>query len=97
MKRARPPAPPAAPPNTLNRFAVGAGGEFFGTVPGQIVILNLPLNARRSDQVEGTAMPHWPVPAPLTADEAINLAAWLVALSGKRAEFLELLEAVMRT
>ena len=80
-------------PNTMNKFLVGAGvGERAG-----IVILNLPLLARRGDLQPGAGMPEWPALAPLTADEAINLAAWLVAVSGKRAEFLRLLKAVEAT
>lgn len=96
-----PPAPPGptvrAPlsaPATLNRFAVGVGET-------GIVILNLPLQARRGDLVEGGAarmarMPEWPAVAPLSRAEAHNLAAWLVALAGDRKGFLRLLDAVER-
>jgi hypothetical protein len=74
------------PPNTLNKFLVGALAD-------QVVILNLPLTARRGMG----EMPDYPVPAPLTPDEALSLAAWLVAITGRRADFDRLLDAIERT
>jgi len=84
---------PDAIPNTLNRFAVGVTGK------GLIAILNAPLQARRRDfvEVEDAGMPEWPAVAPLTAPEALNLAAWLVAVTGRRAEFNALLDAIEKT
>jgi hypothetical protein len=91
---------PLTAPDTINRFMVGAN------VAGQIVILNLPMGVRATVTTpavdhEGTpvmpALPEWPAVGPLTAEEAINLAAWLVAVSGKRAEFVRLLAAVEST
>lgn len=81
---------PLSKPSTLNRFAVGAA-------EAGIVILNLPLQNRRGDLVDGHGMPDWPAPAPLSRAEAHNLAAWLVALAGDRKGFLRLLDAVERT
>lgn len=75
-------------------------------VGGQIVILNLPLGVGATvttPAVDGRgnpvapALPRWPAVGPLTASEAINLAAWLVAVSGRKPEFLELLAAVEKT
>jgi len=37
------------------------------------------------------------VPAPLTKSEALTLAAWLVAVTGERAVFLEMLDAIEAT
>jgi len=80
-------------PATLNKFAVGVAGD------GSIVILNAPLQARRRDfvEVEDAGMPEWPAVAPLTVSEALNLAAWLVAVTGRRAEFNALLDAIEKT
>lgn len=91
---------PLTAPNTLNRFMVGS------SVNGQIVILNLPMGVEAGVTTpavdhEGTtvapALPRWPAVGPINSDEAINLAAWLVAVSGRRAEFLLLLDAVEKT
>jgi hypothetical protein len=60
-----------------------------------VEILNLPLKARTENG--GGALPLWPAPAPLRLDEAINLAAWIVAMTGRRAEFLRLLEEIERS
>jgi hypothetical protein len=92
-------APTPDAPNTLNRFAVGVNGD------GWIVILNLPLLARLAPapaedhhgRPVSPALPEWPAVAPLAHPEALNLAAWLVAVSGQRAVFLRLLDAVERT
>jgi hypothetical protein len=72
----------------FNKFIVGAemGGD-------AIVILNLPITHRRGRG----SMPDFPVPAPLTKSEALTLAAWLVAVTGERAVFLEMLDAIEAT
>lgn len=77
---------------TLNKFCVGSHAA-------QIAIANLPIAARwRADQIEiAPPLPEWPGVALLTSDEALNLAAWLVAVTGRRREFLELLEAIEKT
>ena len=78
----------------LNKFAVGVAGD------GTIVILNAPLQARaaRSRQlVRAAGLTEWPAVAPMTVAEALNLAAWLVAVSGRRADFDQLLDAIERT
>jgi hypothetical protein len=84
---------PEVLPDTLNKFCVGA------SIDGRIAILNVPLQARQlatgTDAID--SMPLWPAVAPLTASEALNLAAWLVAVTGRRAEFLRLLDAVEAT
>jgi hypothetical protein len=76
--------------DTINKFAVG------GAANGTIVVLNAPLQARR--RVMGTnamdTMPEWPAIAPLTVSDALNLAAWLVAVTGRRDEFGQLLDAI---
>lgn len=73
---ARPwPPSPNVTRNTINKFAVAGQGK-------EIVILNLPIVAALR---EGGDMPAWPTPAPLTKGEALNLAAWLVAITGERA------------
>lgn len=74
------------PLDTFNKFMVGAGH-------GGIVILNLPLQARG----QRNSMPGWPAAGPLTEDEALSLAAWLVACTGKRDRFNEVLDAVLST
>ena len=79
---------PEAIPDTFNKFAVG------GTTDGGIVILNAPLQAMHRP---GAGLPDWPAIAPLSAAEALNLAAYIVAVSGRRAEFLALLDAIERT
>jgi hypothetical protein len=71
----------------MNKFLVGALAD-------SVVILNLPITHRRN---EAMGMSEWPVPAPLTPDEALNLAAYLVAATGQRAKFLELLHAIENT
>ncbi len=72
---------------TFNKFGVDVDDA------GAIVIGNAPLQARRRP---GAEMPDWPAVAPLSPDEAINLAAWLVAKAGAdRARFLELLDLVV--
>jgi hypothetical protein len=78
---------------TLNKFAVGAAAN------GTIVICNAPLQARRRDVLDdgSLSMPEWPAVAPLTVSEALNLAAWLVAVTGRREEFNRLLDAIERT
>ena len=77
--------------DTINKFAVG------GAANGTIVVLNAPLQARR--RVMGTnamdTMPEWPAIAPLTVSDALNLAAWLVAVTGRRDEFQQLLDAIV--
>ena len=73
--------------DTLNKFCVAVKGD-------HVLILNLPLSYYRS---EGSIMPEFPVSAPLTHEEALSLAAWLVAVTGKRERFLELLHAVENT
>ena len=79
-------------PDTLNKFVVGSAAN------GTIVILNPPLQARRrAAGIAGDTMPEWPAVAPLTVSEALNLAAWLVAVSGRRDEFDRLLEAIQAT
>jgi len=91
---------PLTAPNTINKFLVGARAG-----ADQVVILNLPLQARAQLQLrthdpnldKADELPEWPAVGPLTPDEAINLAAWLVAVSGKKREFLELLAAVEKT
>ena len=72
----------------FNKFVVGAaaGGD-------RIVILNLPITARAGQG----SMPDFPVPAPLSKAEALTLAAWLVAVTGERAVFLEMLAAIEAT
>ena len=75
--------------DSSNKLLVG------GSTDGTIQILNLPMKARTSPG--GGALPLWPAPAPLRPDEAINLAAWLVALSGRRAAFLRLLDEIERS
>ena len=79
--------------DTLNKFAVGVAGD------GRIAILNAPLQCRRRDfvEVEDAGMPEWPAVAPLTASEALNLAAWLVAVTGQRSRFDALLDAIEKT
>lgn len=67
-----------------NKFSVGLEGE-------KVVILNLPLQA----MPEGHAPPggmRWPAPAPLSCDEAIGLAVWLIWVTGHRPMFDVLLD-----
>lgn len=79
--------------DTLNKFGVGVTGD------GKIVVLNPPLQARRL--VTGTdamdTMPAWPAVAPLTVPEALNLAAWLVTVTGRRFQFDVILDEIERT
>jgi hypothetical protein len=57
-----------------NKFAVTVHPS------GQISVLNPPLQARGGVSPSGQdTMPRWPAIAPLSPDEALNLAAWLVA------------------
>ncbi len=80
-----------------NLFLVGAIGvtNSIGTSETRVQILNLPLLARTIPG--GGALPLWPAPAPLSQNEALNLAAWLVAVTGRRADFLRLLDEVEST
>lgn len=72
---------------TVNRFRVCAEGD-------KIEILNLPITSRRGG--EGS-MPDFPVVDALTTDEALNLAAWLVASTGYQgAAFLALVHDIRR-
>lgn len=72
----------------INKFAVAARGK-------EIVILNPPLPARAPER-GGSGLPGWPAVGPFSQDEALNLAAWIVAITGQRDRFLELLEQVER-
>lgn len=56
----------------LNKFLVRPRGD-------EVAIYNLPIGARTRG--EGP-MPGFPVAAPLTCEEAINMAAWLVSVAG---------------
>jgi excisionase family DNA binding protein len=72
---------------TANRFRVCAEGD-------KIEILNLPITSRRGGD---GSMPDFPVVDALTTDEALNLAAWLVAITDRRgAAFLELVHDIRR-
>ncbi len=85
---------PVADVDTLNKFAVGVAGD------GTIVILNAPLQAaaaRSRQLVRAAGLTEWPAVAPLTVSEALNLAAWLVAVTGRRFEFNGILDAIERT
>lgn len=85
---------PVAEADTLNKFAVGVAGD------GSIVILNAPLQAdqaRSKRIVEGAGLSAWPAVAPLSVSEALNLAAWLVAVTGRRFEFDGILDAIEAT
>lgn len=87
-----PPIPPGNPVgvDTLNKFRVGIASD------GTIAVLNPPLQARRL--VPGAnltdTMPEWPAIAPLTVAEALNLAAWIVAVTGRRFEFNSALDEI---
>lgn len=73
--------------DVINKFLVGDQG-------GKVMILNLPLQARPT----APGQFEWPHVGPLERDEALNLAAWLVAITAvDRAEFLRLLDAVEAT
>jgi hypothetical protein len=71
----------------LNKFLVGVQPN------GQIRILNMPLQAR-PEGLEISSLPQWPATAPLTADEALNLAAWLVEATGRRADLDRILDEI---
>ena len=73
--------------DVFNKFAVA--GELRN---GEVVILGLPVQRGPNDAERGYCV------RPLSGEEALNLAGWLVAVSGRsRAEFLELLDAIMST
>lgn len=85
----------------MNKFLVGASADGKA-----ICVLNLPMEYRLADVLKEigilaasspTDVRAWPAPAPFTPDEALNLAAWLVAVTGRRADFLALLDAVQAT
>lgn len=83
-------------PDVLNRFAVSVHSS------GQIVVLNPPLQPREvSTPLDNMRARH--VVAPLSADDALNLAAWLVAVAhvsgggAARAAFDRLLDAILKT
>jgi len=83
-------------PDTLNKFAVAVHSS------GQIAVLNAPLQARDGVQSSGQdSMPRWPAIAPLSTADALNLAAWLVAVArvngATREEFDRLLDAIENT
>jgi len=74
-------------PNVFNKFAVAGGLR-----KDQVVILGLPVQVAPNDPDHGFCV------RPLSPDEALNLAAWLVVGAGRtRSEFLELLDAVQGT
>jgi hypothetical protein len=74
-------------PNVFNKFAVA--GQIRDD---QVLLLGLPVQRAPNDPDRGFCV------RPLSRDEALNLAAWLVAVSGRpRAEFLALLDAIERT
>ena len=78
---------PAERPDTFNKFAVA--GQIR---KDQVLLLGLPVQRAPNDADRGYCV------RPLSPGEALNLAAWLVAVSGRpRAEFLELLDAIERT
>lgn len=73
--------------DTFNKFAVAGNIR-----PGQVVIVGLPVERGPVVHERGFCV------RPLSTDEALNLAAWLVAVSGRpRADFLELLTAIERS
>jgi hypothetical protein len=73
--------------DTFNKFAVAGRIR-----DDQVLLLGLPVQPAPNDPQRGYCV------RPLSPDEALNLAAWLVAVSCRpRAEFLELLDAVERT
>lgn len=74
--------------DTFNKFGVG------GTSDGKIVILNAPLQAMHRP---GAGLPDWPAIAPLSPGEALNLAAWIVAITGRRFEFNAVLDEIQAT
>jgi len=85
-----------SPIDVANKFLVSVHSS------GHIVVLNLPLQARAvSNPVDTATLKHWPAVAPLTTDEALNLAAWLVAVAqvggATREDFDRLLHAVLNT
>jgi hypothetical protein len=62
----------------VNKFGVALEGD-------TVVIRNLPLQAMPAADAPGGMK--WPAPAPLSCDEAIDLAVWLIKVTGHRPMF----------